>query len=117
VPGIAAGGIVKAMATVLLTLLLLATVVLLAKSYYDAQQRQQTIPTPKPPRAGRYRPRPRRQQQPIDEEKLAEHVKALREAVGEGLISRQEAAASIVRQTEGQLSEEAALQLLRSRTA
>jgi hypothetical protein len=51
VPGIAAGGIVKAMATVLLTLLLLATVVLLAKSYYDAQQRQQTIPTPKPPRA------------------------------------------------------------------
>jgi hypothetical protein len=103
------------MTTALLVLLLLATVVLLAKSYYDAQQRQQAIRTPKTAARGRYRPRPRRQVQPIDEAKLAEHVKALREAVADGKISHEEAAASIVRQTDGQLSEEAALQLLRSR--
>jgi hypothetical protein len=106
------------MATALLVILLLATVLLLAKSYYEAQQRQQagSVGPARPASPGRYRPRPRRQSKSLDERQLAEHVKALREAVAGGLISREEAAASIVRQTDGQLSEEAALQLLRSRT-
>lgn len=50
----------------------------------------------------------------IDREALSAHVTKLREAVAQGLISADEAAASVVRHTEGALSEESAHQLLNS---
>lgn len=49
---------------------------------------------------------------PIDEEALTAHVTKLREAVSQGLISGDEAVASVVRHTDGGLSEEAARKLL-----
>lgn len=50
----------------------------------------------------------------IDREALSAHVTKLREAVAHGLISADEAAASVVRHTDGELSEESARQLLDS---
>lgn len=49
---------------------------------------------------------------PIDQEALTAHVSKLREAVSQGLISSDEAVASVVRHTAGGLSEEAARKLL-----
>lgn len=62
-------------------------------------------------RAGR-RPSRERSAPPVDHEALTAHVTKLREAVAAGLISADEAAASVVRQSEGQLSDEAARKLL-----
>lgn len=50
----------------------------------------------------------------IDRQALSAHVTKLREAVAHGLISADEAAASVVRHTDGELSEESARQLLDS---
>jgi hypothetical protein len=107
------------MPTILLLIVLIIVVALLAKSFHDAQ-RQSTTPRPRTrsaPRPRMPRPRPRRQAKPIDQAKLAEHVKKLRSAVDADLISREEAVASIIRHTDGQLSEEAAAALLRSHDA
>ncbi|HVL98552.1 MAG TPA: hypothetical protein VM324_04590 [Egibacteraceae bacterium] len=54
---------------------------------------------------------------PIDEEGLAEHVAKLRDAIGAGLVTTDEAVASICRFTNGVLSEEAARELLRRQGA
>lgn len=48
----------------------------------------------------------------IDREALSAHVTKLREAVAHGLISSDEAVASVVRHTDGELSEESARRLL-----
>jgi hypothetical protein len=107
------------MPAVVLLIVVVAVVLFLAKSVYDAQQlREQTGEAPtrverRPPKT----PRPRRPRVVVDEQKLAEHVAKLRKAVKAGLVTREEAAASIIRQAEGQLSEEAALQLLNAKDA
>lgn len=49
-----------------------------------------------------------------DLEALADHVRELRRAVDNGLIGREEAIASVIRQAEGRISERAAEQLLDS---
>ena len=48
----------------------------------------------------------------IDREGLAEHVRGLRDAVDAGLIGREEAVDSIIRQSGGGIGTEAAAQLL-----
>ncbi len=48
----------------------------------------------------------------IDSEELAEHVRGLRDAVDAGLIGREEAVDSIIRQSGGSIGTEAAAQLL-----
>ena len=58
------------------------------------------------------RPEPTPPAPPIDQDALAAHVAKLRAAVAQGLISDDEAAASVVRQTRGGLSDEAARRLL-----
>jgi hypothetical protein len=109
------------MPTIVLLIIFIVVVILLAKSFQSAQasqggRRQPSVPRirtrqPAKPR----KPRPRRPAKPIDQAKLTEHVQKLRLAVDNDLISTEEAVASIVRHTEGQLSEDAAAQLLRSR--
>lgn len=49
---------------------------------------------------------------PIDTEELAEHVRGLRDAVDSGLIGRDEAVGSIIRQAGGGIGPEAAAKLL-----
>lgn len=110
-------------AFILLTVIIVV-VVLVAKSIHDARQdphapprparqpRQRTpLPRPQP------RPRPRRVTKPIDEAALAEHVSKLHDAIGAGLVSTDEAVASICRFTDGALSEEAARELIRRKGA
>jgi hypothetical protein len=106
------------MPAVVLLIVVVAVVLFLAKSVYDAQQlREQTGETPRVERRPPKTPRVRRPRVVVDEQKLAEHVAKLRKAVKAGLVTREEAAASIIRQAEGQLSEEAALQLLNAKDA
>jgi hypothetical protein len=110
------------MPALVLLIVVIAVVLLLAKSFHDAQQARgeggepaSARPAPEP----RRRPsmsRPRRRLV-IDEEKLADHAAKLRKAVEAGLVTSDEAVASIVRQTDGQLGEEAARQLLNIRDA
>jgi hypothetical protein len=106
------------MSALVLTLVLAIVVFLLVKSVLDAQraktreQRPVAATRSAPPRP-RARHRPRKAARPVDERALADHVLKLREAVDEGLISVDEAVASVVRHTEGQLSDEAARRLLR----
>lgn len=103
----------------MLFIVIVVVVLLLLKSVHDAQQGKAGggQPTPQPDPKPRPRARPRRKPKPIDETKLADHVAKLREAVDGGLITTEEAVASIVRFTEGTLSEDAARQLLRHRDA
>lgn len=109
-----------------LVVLVIAIVVLLvAKSLYDAHQLKAaqdddapSTPMAAPDRPRPARPRPRRRSLPqIDEEALAEHVAKLRSAVNAGLVTEEEAVASIVRHADGALSEDAARQLLADRDA
>jgi hypothetical protein len=106
---------------VVLLIVLAAIAFLLYKSVQDARERAGDVGgEPRPPRpeprrpAPRPRPRPRaRQRKPqIDEEALAEHVAKLRDAIQTDLISLDEAVASVIRQTDGALSEDAARKLL-----
>jgi hypothetical protein len=111
-------------ALIVITILIVVTV-LIAKSVYDAQQK-----TDRPERhaggrpASLPRPRPRAPRQPrkpapppVDEAALADHVAKLRDAVGQDLISTDEAAESVVRFTEGALSTEAARELIHRQDA
>lgn len=99
---------------------IVVVVVLIAKSIHDAGasggRERDSAPSPRPLRP-RPQPRVRRPTRPLNEEALAEHVAKLRDAIGAGLISIDDAAASICRFTEGLLSEEAARELLRRQGA
>lgn len=106
---------------ILLTIIIVV-VVLVAKSIRDAQQGGSAESTARresrAPRApARSQPRPRRPHKPVDEEALAQHVAKLREAIGAGLVTTEEAVASVCRFTDGVLSEEAARELLRRQGA
>lgn len=108
-------------AFILLTVIIVV-VVLVAKSVHDARQASPGLSRParepRPPRPqARPRPTPRRPTKPVDEAALAEHVSKLRDAIGAGLVTTDEAVASICRFTEGNLSEEAARELLRRQGA
>jgi hypothetical protein len=110
------------MHVVVLLIVLAVIAFLLYKSVQDARERaagggtdEPRMPRPEPRRPSprpRSRPRGRQRKPQIDEEALAEHVAKLREAVRTDLISLDEAVASVIRQTEGALSEEAARKLL-----
>lgn len=110
------------MQLVVLLIVLGVIAFLLYKSVQDARERaagQQSEPrTQAPTRRATPRPRPARKSKPappqpkLDEESLAAHVAKLREAVDADLISVDEAVASIVRQTDGAVGEEAARRLL-----
>jgi hypothetical protein len=115
------------MHVVVLLIVLAVIAFLLYKSVQDARERAaggDGAPAPRPPRPEPRRPAPRprgrpraRQRKPqIDEEALAEHVAKLKQAVATDLISLDEAVASVIRQTEGALSEEAARKLLQEST-
>lgn len=104
--------------------IIIVVVLLVAKAIRDAQQGPSAQPaSPREPRPtrmqSRSQPRPRRspKPEPVDEEALAQHVTKLREAIGAGLITTDEAVASVCRFTDGVLSEEAARELLRHRGA
>lgn len=108
-------------AFILLTIIIVV-VVLVAKSIHDARQGAGSEPVASAePRPLRPRPQPRarsrRGAKPVDEQALAEHVTKLRDAIGEGLITTDDAVASICRFTDGVLSEEAARELLRRQGA
>lgn len=100
---------------------IIVVVVLIAKSIHDARHDPEGTPRParepRPARAPRPQPRPRRPTKPVDEAALAEHVAKLREAIAAGLVTTEEAVASICRFTEGALSEDAARELLRRQGA
>ncbi len=93
---------------------------LLYKSVQDARERAEGGPAPRPARPESRRPTPKPRPRPkarprkpkIDEAALSEHVAKLRDAVDTGLISMDEAVASVIRQTDGALSEDAARKLL-----
>lgn len=100
--------------------ILIVVVVLVAKSIHDARKGSEASPRPKPsraPRPPRAQARPARPTKPVDQAALAEHVTKLREAIAGGLVTTEEAVASICRFTEGALSEEAARELLRRQGA
>lgn len=101
--------------------IIIVVVVLIAKSIHDARQDPEAAlrpaREPRPARTPRPHPRPRRPTKPIDEAALAEHVTKLREAIAAGLVTTDEAVASICRFTEGVLSEDAARELLRRQGA
>jgi hypothetical protein len=98
---------------------------LLYKSVQDARERAagtaparppaepRAMPAPKPRSKPKPRPKPRQRKPKVDQEALAAHVAKLREAVDGDLISMDEAVASVVRQTDGALSEDAARKLLK----
>lgn len=103
---------------------IIVVVVLIAKSIHDARHDPEAASRParepRPARAPRPQtrtPRPRRPTKPVDEAALAEHVTKLREAIAAGLVTTDEAVASICRFTEGALSEDAARELLRRQGA
>lgn len=107
------------MPAVVLFIIVLLVAFLVLKSVRDARQSAATRPDDgepaRPQRSSRGERRAARDpapSAPIDQEALTAHVTKLRGAVSEGLISSDEAVASIVRHTEGGLSEEAARKLL-----
>ncbi|MGI8876593.1 MAG: hypothetical protein ACR2KP_20175 [Egibacteraceae bacterium] len=76
--------------------------------------RERRTPPPKPARAPRPAKRPRRGHKPVvDSEALDEHVRKLRSAITDGLISLDEGVASIVRHTDGAMEDDDARRLLR----
>lgn len=111
------------MPAVVLLIIILLVVFLVLKSVHDARDRsaegtgdgesgegaKRTVWTQR-----RGRQKPASPSGEIDREALSTHVTKLREAVAHGLISTDEAAASVVRHTDGELSEESARQLLDS---
>jgi hypothetical protein len=113
------------MAVVVLLIVLAVIAFLLYQSVQDARRRAEggdvavrpqpavRRPAPAPRPKPRQRPRPRKVK--VDQEALAEHVAKLRDAVSGDLISMDEAVASVVRQTDGALSAEAARKLLTQR--
>lgn len=108
-------------AFILLTVIIVV-VVLVAKSIHDARQDPHGVPRPtrEPrtrPTVPRPHPRPRRVTKPVDEAALAEHVSKLRDAISAGLVTTDEAVASVCRFTDGALSEEAARELIRRQGA
>lgn len=98
------------MAPVIVLLIVVVVAVVLLRSPSLRRPRQLRGATPS---SDRRRHPSARSHAPIDRERLALHVRKLHEAVDQRLISDEEAIASIVRQTDGQLSAEAARQLLR----
>jgi hypothetical protein len=108
------------MPAVVLFIIALLVAFLVLKSLRDARQGTPASSTddgpttgPQPtPRSERQAPRQAHSSSPIDEEALTAHVTKLRQAVSQGLISGDEAVASVIRHTEGGLSEEAARKLL-----
>ena len=107
-------------AFILLTVIVVV-VVLVAKSIHEARQGSPAPPRParepRPARPTRVQPRPRRPARPVDEAALAEHATKLRAAIDAGLVTTEEAVASICRFTDGVLSEDAARELLRRQGA
>lgn len=110
------------MPNLILLVVLAIIIVVLVKSIVDAQRARSGSPSPasasrpepRRPRRERRRERPNlRQVKPaIDSEALAAHVTKLKAAVGSDLISTDEAVASIIRQTDGAVSEQAARKML-----
>lgn len=126
------------MPAVILLLILVVITVLLVKAIIDARQqfpgpvrrrpnqRRRRLPTPRRPPLPNERRRPapneRRRPRPgkaaplpdpaLDEAGLDEHVEKLRSAVRGGLVSVDDAVASIRRQTGGRVSDHAARELL-----
>lgn len=104
------------MPAVILLAIVVVVAVLVAKTLRDARRSdlparpERLTPVRKAPRPRQRPPDPRAQ---LDEAALAEHVRKLRDAVGEGLVTMDDAVASICRATDGALSEEAARELLR----
>lgn len=111
------------MAAFILLTIIVVVVVLVAKAVHEAQRtdtpESATVAKPRTLRS-QHRParrRPQASSPPVDEQALAEHVRKLQEAIGGGLVTTDEAVASICRSTHGVLSEEAARELLRRRGA
>lgn len=106
------------MPVVVLVIVLTVIVLLLYKSVQDARHRQEggepaSATSAEPRRTpARPKPRPRRAKPKVDEEALAAHVVKLREAIDGGLIDVDEAVASVLRQTDGAIGEDAARKLL-----
>lgn len=98
--------------------MIVVIVVIVVLFLHDTRQHRQTPPSDPPPRRQPERVRPpqpppeRPKPEDVDVDGLAEHVRELRRAIDEGLIGREEAVASIVRQAEGKVGEGAAQQLL-----
>jgi flagellar biosynthesis/type III secretory pathway M-ring protein FliF/YscJ len=112
------------MPAVVLLIIVLLVVFLVLKSVHDARARSagdesndDAAPSTRPSRSER-RVAARREARepapsvPVDENALKAHAAKLRKAVAEGLISAEEATASVVRQSHGHMSEEAARELL-----
>jgi CHASE3 domain sensor protein len=109
------------MAYVVLLIVLAVIAFLLYQSVQDAKRRAQGVtpeprdrPAPRraPPKPRPPKPKPRPRKVKVDEEALAQHVAKLRDAVDNDLISLDEAIASVVRQTDGAIGEDAARKLL-----
>jgi hypothetical protein len=106
------------MAVVVLLIVLAVIAFLLYQSVQDARRRAEAGGAPARPEPRRAppkpkpRPKPRPRKVKVDEKALAEHVAKLRDAIANDLISTEEAVASIVRQTDGAIGEEAARKLL-----
>jgi hypothetical protein len=106
------------MAVAVLLIVLAVIAFLLYQSVQDARRRAaggEPSPAPAPRRSppkGRAKPKPRPRKVKVDEEALAQHVAKLRDAVANDLISMEEAVDSVVRQTDGAITEEAARKLL-----
>lgn len=109
-----------------LLVVVVAVALLLARAVHNAQQaRSSTRTMPSSGRAGQRETPPERrgttpprpESAPDDQEAFAEHVRKLRQAVADDLITRDEAVGSIVRFTNGSWSEDAAAELLRRRDA
>lgn len=104
--------------SIILLIIVLVLVFLLVKSLQDARARaaasssQTSSKRPRRTRASREGRSRQPAAKPIDQDALAAHVAKLREAVASDLISFDEAAASVVRHTDGALSEEAARKML-----
>lgn len=116
------------MAAIITFIVLIAAAVLIALFIRDvkaAQQRhaqlgddpsaEQAPAAPQPTSQPLAQPTPRPStppREPVDADVLAEHVRQLRRALDDDLLLEDEAIASIVRQSGGNISEEAARQLL-----
>jgi hypothetical protein len=107
------------MPVIVLILVVAVIAFLLYQSVQDAKRRAEGGEAPEPraarrpqpkPRPAKPKPRPRKVK--VDEQALAEHVAKLRDAIEHDLISIDEAVASVVRQTDGAVGEDAARKLL-----
>jgi hypothetical protein len=107
------------MAYLVLLIVLVVIAYLLYQSVQDARRRAAGggAPPPRESTSRRAAPKPRREPRPpktkVDQEALSAHVEKLRDAIANDLISMDEAVASVVRQTDGAVSTDAARKLLR----